>query len=89
MEAAWRLRREEDLVEPAARGSGGTEEDREERRIWMANAETAVSSPARPHLWADGQFHILEMQTSKPPPSPTTRCCSPLLMCVKIAFCSH
>ncbi|CAL8470762.1 g10304 [Coccomyxa elongata] len=64
--------REEDLVEPAARG-GGTEEDREERRMWMANAETALSSPARPHLWADGQFHILEMQTSKPPPSPTTR----------------
>ena len=60
-------------MEPARSGgtAEGTEEEREDRRVWMAHAETALTSPARPHLWADGQFHILEMQTSKPPPSPT------------------
>ncbi|EIE22763.1 hypothetical protein COCSUDRAFT_63899 [Coccomyxa subellipsoidea C-169] len=77
-EEQWDLCRrtmEEELVEPTSSGGtaeGGPEEEREDRRVWMAHAETALTSPARPHLWADGQFHMLEMQTSKPPPSPTS-----------------
>lgn len=68
--------REEELGEPAGAqagqpgagggaGSGGAQAPPSERgSAWMAHAETGPASPARaqPPLWADGQFHLLEMQ---------------------------
>lgn len=71
----WGFHREEELAEGGGEGGmmrcGGTEDAQEDRRLWMANAETAMSSPGRAPLWADGQFHILEMQTGRPPTSPS------------------
>lgn len=46
--------------------SSGEEAEMEQAQPWSAFAETCIprASGAGPPLWADSQFHILEMQTS-------------------------
>eukprot|EP00884_Botryococcus_braunii_P017551 jgi/Botrbrau1/447/Bobra.110_2s0094.2 len=45
----------------------------EERSIWMAEAETQLHVQSRQALWNDGQFHVLEMQSTSPSPVSTPR----------------